>query len=39
VIRTEVSGTAGKLFQAAGVALPAMLKELELCGTTPKVSL
>lgn len=35
VIRTEASGVAGKVFQAVGVALPAVLRETGKCGTTP----
>jgi transposase len=35
IIRTEVAGVAGKAFQAAGVALPPVLRESEKCGTTP----
>jgi transposase len=34
-IRTETTGVAGKVFQAAGVALPPLLQEAEKCGTTP----
>lgn len=34
-IRTEVKGGAGKVFQAAGVALPPVLQTKEKCGTTP----
>ena len=34
-IRTETTGVAGKVFQAAGVALPPVLQEPEKCGTTP----
>jgi transposase len=34
-IRTEASGVAGKVFQAAGVALPPVLRTAEKCGTTP----
>jgi len=35
IIRNEVSGIAGKAFQAVGVALPPVLREVEKCGTTP----
>jgi len=35
IIRTEASGVAGKAFQAAGVALPPVLREAKKCGTTP----
>lgn len=35
IIRTEAVGTAGKVFQAAGVALPPVLRTSEKCGTTP----
>ena len=34
VIRTETKGVAGKVFQAAGVALPPVLLEAEKCATT-----
>jgi transposase len=36
IIRNEVSGVAGKALQAAGVALPPVLRELKTCGTTPE---
>lgn len=39
VIRTEVSGVAGKVFQAVGVSLPPVLRHTENCGTTPEPSL
>jgi transposase len=39
IIRTECSGVAGKVFQAAGIALPPVLREQENRGTTPKLSL
>ena len=35
IIRTEASGAAGKAFQAAGVALPPVLRDVENRGTTP----
>ncbi len=35
IIRTEATGVAGKVFQAAGVALPPVLREAEKRGTTP----
>jgi hypothetical protein len=38
-IRTECKGVAGKVFQAAGVALPPVLREQEIRGTTPELSL
>jgi transposase len=38
-IRTETVGVAGKVFQAAGVVLPPVLREEEKCGTTPESSL
>ena len=38
VIRTEVSGVAGKTFLAAGVALSSVLREADARGTTPEVS-
>ena len=38
VIRTEATGVAGKAFQAAGVALPPVLREMENRGTTPEES-
>jgi transposase len=38
IIRTEVSGVAGKAFQAAGVALPPVLRETDNRGTTPNLS-
>ncbi len=34
IIRTETQGVAGKVFQAAGVALPPVLLEAEKCATT-----
>lgn len=34
-IRTEPKGVAGKVMQAAGVALPPVLREKKKCGTTP----
>ncbi len=36
IIRNEVSGVAGKAFQAVGVALPPVLREEKKCGTTPE---
>jgi hypothetical protein len=36
IIRNEVSGVAGKALQAAGVALPPVLRETKMCGTTPE---
>lgn len=36
IIRNEVSGVAGKALQAAGVALPPVLRELKIRGTTPE---
>ena len=39
IIRTETTGTAGKVFQAAGVALPPVLRDAESMSTTPKPSL
>ena len=38
VIRTETTGVAGKAFQAAAIALPPILREMENRGTTPVVS-
>jgi hypothetical protein len=38
-VRTEVTGVAGKVFQAAGVALPPVLREGKVMSTTPEVSL
>ena len=35
IIRTEVKGVAGKVFQAVSVCLPPVLRESEKCGTTP----
>ena len=35
IIRTEAAGVAGKVFQAAGVALPPVLQEVKKRGTTP----
>ena len=35
IIRAEASGVAGKVFQAAAVALPPVLRAAEKCGTTP----
>jgi transposase len=35
VLRTEARGVAGKVFQAARVALPEVLREGEICATTP----
>lgn len=35
ILRTETQGVAGKVFQAAGVALPPVLREAEMRGTTP----
>jgi uncharacterized protein YlzI (FlbEa/FlbD family) len=39
IVRTEVTGVAGKVFQAAGVALPPVLREGKVMSTTPEVSL
>jgi hypothetical protein len=36
IIRTETKGIAGKVFQAAGVGLPSVLREVKSCGTTPE---
>jgi hypothetical protein len=36
VVRTEASGVAGKVFQAAGVALPPVLREPKSMSTTPE---
>jgi len=36
VLRTETKGAAGKAFQAAGVALPPVLREGQMRGTTPE---
>jgi transposase len=35
VLRTETKGVAGKMFQAAGVALPQVLKQTKCMSTTP----
>ena len=39
IIRNEVSGVAGKALQAAGVALPPVLRETKMCGTTLELRL
>jgi len=36
IIRTECSGVAGKVFQAAGISLPPVLRQQESRGTTPE---
>jgi len=36
IIRTEATGVAGKAFQAVGVPLPPVLREVQKRGTTPK---
>jgi len=37
IIRTECSGVAGKVFQAAGISLPPVLRQQESRGTTPEL--
>jgi hypothetical protein len=36
IIYNKVSGVARKTLQAAGVALPPVLRETKMCGTTPE---
>lgn len=36
-VRTEATGVAGKVLQAAGVALPPVLRDLEFMSTTPEL--
>lgn len=36
ILRSEIKGVAGKVFQAAGIALPPVLRQPECLATTPK---